>query len=329
MATYNEDYALIPFDEIEKVEFDEKRYLKTGIKELDKAICGFGLGQLVILTGPRSGGKTTFVGNMICNFVEQGHYGLLFSFELANYHIREWLIMHALGKDNLVVRNTTTGTPKSYAKDSNVEKAAAGWLGRRLSVFNNAGFDKAAVMELIKRHLKENPQIKFIVLDNLMKIDFTGSNADNKYTKQSEFVKELQVFAQKHKVCLVLVVHPNKTKTIPRIEDVGGSGDIINTADTVIFVHKVSMDFKKRVVDDLQWRRDDPALNYDNLFEVVKNREFGTENDFIGVYFEPTAKRFLNKKDENTQYSFTAPNYQTRILPTLTEIKDDDEQIPF
>ena len=105
--------GFIRFNEIKKVEFDERQYLKTGIKQLDRKICGLGLGHLVILTGPRAGGKTTLIGQVICNFIEQGYSGLLCSFEMANGRLRNWLTMQALGKDNLVVRNTATGTPKS------------------------------------------------------------------------------------------------------------------------------------------------------------------------------------------------------------------------
>ena len=75
--------GFIRFNEIKKVEFDEAQYLKTGIKQLDSKICGFGLGHLVILTGPRAGGKTTLIGQILCNFIEQGFAGLLCSFEMA------------------------------------------------------------------------------------------------------------------------------------------------------------------------------------------------------------------------------------------------------
>ena len=64
--------GFIRFNEIKKVEFDDGQYLKTGIKQLDGKICGFGLGHLVVLTGPRAGGKTTLIGQIICNFIEQG-----------------------------------------------------------------------------------------------------------------------------------------------------------------------------------------------------------------------------------------------------------------
>lgn len=319
--------GFIRFDEIEQVDFDESQYLKTGIRQLDRTICGFGLGCLIILTGPRAGGKTTLIGNILCNFIEQGYSGLLCSFEMSNSRLRRWLTMQALGKDNLKERQTKAGktiyTPESRAK----EQEAASWIGARLSVYDNQSFDANELSRLIDMQVKERPSVKFIVLDNLMKIDFSG-RTDNKYEAQSSFVKRLQVYAQTKKLCIILVAHPNKVKTIPRIEDIGGSGDIINTADTVIFVHRVTTDFKKRADEYFGWDSDARELKYDNLIEIVKDREFGDDNSFIGVYFEQKAKRFLNKRDENVVYSFDVRTYQTRVLPTLTEVTDGEDS-PF
>lgn len=320
--------GFIRFNEIKKVEFDEAQYLKTGIKQLDSKICGFGLGHLVILTGPRAGGKTTLIGQILCNFIEQGFAGLLCSFEMANSRLQRWLTVQALGKDNLVVRQTATGTPISYPKNESIERAAVEWFGRRLMVYDNQSFNADEVSRLIDDQVKANPLIKFVVLDNLMKIDFAG-RSDNKYEAQSSFVKKLQAYAQTKGICVILVAHPNKVKTIPRIEDIGGSGDIINTADTVIFVHRVTEDFKKRADEYFGWKETAAELKVDNLIEIVKDREFGDDNSFIGVFFEPTAKRFLNVRGENVIYSFDVRPYQPRIMAQLVEITDDDGENPF
>lgn len=320
--------GFIRFDEIEKVEFDETQYLKTGIKQLDHKICGFGLGHLVVLTGPRAGGKTTLIGNIICNFIEQGYTGLLCSFEMSNQRLQRWLTVQALGKDNLIIRRTSTGTPISYPKSESIEKAAVEWFGKRLSVYDNKTFNADEISRVIDEQVKQNPRIKFIVLDNLMKIDFSG-RADNKYESQSNLVKRLQAYAQTKRICIILVAHPNKVKTIPRIEDIGGSGDIINTADTVVFVHRVTEDFKKRADEYFGWKDGAPELKFDNLIEIVKDREFGDDNSYIGVFFEPTAKRFLNMRGENVIYGFDIRTTQAKILPTLTEVIGDEYENPF
>ena len=318
----------IPFNEIQKEEFDESKYLKTGFDKLDSLLVGFGLGHLIILTGPRAGGKTTLIGQLICNFIEQGHTGLLCSFEMSNPRLRRWLTVQALGKDNLKERKTQDGKSIYIAKSKEKEQAAAAWIGKRLFVYDNESFSSDKVAKLIDEKIQEHPEIKFIVLDNLMKFDFSG-RSDNKYDEQSKFVKRLQAYAQAKNICVILVAHPNKVKTIPRIEDIGGSGDIINTADTVIFVHRVTTDFKVRAAEYFGWRENASELKFDNLIEIVKDREFGDDDSFCGLYFEPKAKRFLTDRAQNVVYSFDVSPEQTRIKPTLTEIQDDDGEIPF
>ena len=65
--------AFIDFSTIEDVKFDERNFLKTGIEKLDREIIGLGLGHLVIITGPRAGGKTTLTSQLVNNFIDRGY----------------------------------------------------------------------------------------------------------------------------------------------------------------------------------------------------------------------------------------------------------------
>ena len=163
-----------------------------------------------------------------------------------------------------------------------------------------------------------------------MKIEFDG-RADSKWEEQSQIVKGLQKYAQEHHICVILVAHPNKVKTLPRIEDVGGSGDIINTADTVLMVHRITNDFKKRAWEMFRWSEGNPAFEYSNIIEVAKDREFGADDTMVGVYFDPRSKRFLNYPGEEIRYGWEVSPTQEKIAigeVTLTELRDDEEA-PF
>lgn len=316
--------AFVKYKDIEDVKFDEKQYLHTGIKKLDKSIVGLGLGQLVIITGTRAGGKTTFIGQLVCNFIDNGYSGLLCSFEMANPRLKKWLDVQALGKDNLKQEITVTGKEYYVPKNEYVKSQVEEWIGNKLEVYDNSTFNIKKVSDDIISRLEANPEIKFVILDNLMKLD-TDSMDENKYEAQSRLVKRLQVFAQKRNICLILVAHPNKVKVLPRIEDVGGSGDIINTADTVLLIHRVTKDFQIRAKEYFGWEDDNPAFEYSNIIEVAKDREFGNDDSMLGVYFEPQAKRFLNEKDENQHYGWEVTGEQQEIA--LTPIEDKD--MPF
>lgn len=89
--------AFRSYNEIEDYRIEESRYLRTGIKGIDRAILGFGLGQLVVITGTRAGGKTTLIGNITDNFIEQGYSGLLCSFEMTNPRLKKLAYAASVG----------------------------------------------------------------------------------------------------------------------------------------------------------------------------------------------------------------------------------------
>lgn len=316
--------AFVKYKDIADIKFDEKQYLHTGIKNLDKSIIGLGLGQLVIITGTRAGGKTTFIGQLVCNFINNGYSGLLCSFEMANPRLKKWLNNQALGKENLKKEVTVTGKEYFVPKNDFIKQQVENWIDTKLEVYDNYSFNVYKVSEDIISRLEANPDIKYVILDNLMKLDTDGLN-DNKYEAQSKLVKRLQVFAQKRNICLILVCHPNKIKVLPRIEDVGGSGDIINTADTVLFIHRVTQDFKIRAKEYFNWTDSHPIFEYSNIIEVAKDREFGCDDSMFGVYFEPEAKRFLNEPNETIRYGWERQVKQEEIAL----IPIDDEDLPF
>lgn len=316
--------AFVKYKDIQQSTFNESQYLHTGIEKLDKAIVGLGLGHLVIITGTRAGGKTTFIGNLICGFINNGYSGLLCSFEMSNPRLKNWLNLQALGKNNLRKEVAKTGKEFYVPKNNFVTQKVEDWIDKKLEVYDNLSFNINKVSKDIIERLEANPDIKFVVLDNLMKLD-TDTMNENKYEAQSRLVKRLQVFAQKRNICLILVAHPNKIKALPRIEDVGGSGDIINTADTVLLIHRITRDFQIRAEEYFGWQKDDPVFEYSNLIEVAKDREFGCDDSIVGVYFEPEAKRFLNRKEEDIHYGWETQSKQQEM--ELVPI--DNELLPF
>lgn len=318
--------AFVKYKDIQEEKFDESNYLRTGISGIDKAIVGLGMGQLIVITGTRAGGKTTLVGQITNNFIDKGYSGLLCSFEMKNSRLKRWLNLQALGKYNLKKEITATGKEIFEPKNNYVKEKVEQWIDQKLEVYDNLSFSVKKVSDDIIERLNENQNIKFVILDNLMKLD-TESVSENKYEAQSKLVKRLQVFAQKNNICLILVAHPNKVKVLPRIEDVGGSGDIINTADTVLLVHRVTDDFKIRAKEYFQWEFDNDIYKYSNIIEIAKDREFGMDGSLCGVYFEPQAKRFTNYENENHRYGWETQQKQEIINSCI--IKQDDGDLPF
>lgn len=303
--------SFIKYNSIKKVVFDENQYLKTGIDKLDKKIMGIGKGQYTLVFGTRGCGKTTFVNLLTNNFVNAGNKGLICSFEMPNHRTQYWLNVQCAGKNNLRSEITSSGKELYFVKNDFIEQKINDWFDKYILVNDNETFDVYKVYEQIKKTLDENPDFSFVILDNLMRLNLDEVD-NNKYEAQSKLVKGLQKLCQDKNIALILVAHPNKIKTMPRIEDSGGSGDIINAADNVIILHRVNEDFEIRAKEYFSKTDVAELCKYHNLIEVAKNRDFG-EDGFVGVYFEQQTKRFLNYEGENKRYAWDFPPKQMAI----------------
>lgn len=316
--------SFINYKDIKKVRFDEKQYLKTGITKLDKMIVGIGRGQYTLIFGTRGCGKTTFTNMLTANFLNQDEKGLICNFEMPNHRTQYWLNLQIAGEHNLKSEITLSGKEIWLIKDDETENKIIEWVDKSLLVNDNETFDVYKVYKQIEATVAKHPEFTFVILDNLMKLNLDEVD-ENKYEAQSRLVKGLQKLCQDKNIALILVAHPNKIKTLPRIEDNGGSGDIINTADNVLILHRVNEDFKIRAKEYFVTTEVNKLSEFDNLIEVAKNRDFGEEG-FCGVFFEPKAKRFTNNNIGVRYYKWEEPpKYK---YPKPKEIEKDDD-FPF
>lgn len=44
--------------------------------------------------------------------------------------------------------------------------------------------------------------------------------------------------------------------------------------------------------------------DYTNVIEIMKNRDLGVSDEFVGVYYEPESKRMLNFRQENKRFGW-------------------------
>lgn len=306
--------SFIAYKDIKDISINEKDYLKTGILDFDKRCLGFGKGQLIIITGTRGGGKTSLLGQIKLNFVDNGYRGLEYNLEMTNKRAKLWVVLQACGKDNLKTRQTSSGKTIYEPKSSFVAERICEWLGEKILIDDNESYRFLKIKENIEKKLNQDNRIDFIIVDNLFRMDI-GDMANEKYLAQTKVAKELQLLCQKHNVCLILVCHPTKVKSCVRIEDVSGSGDLVNACDMCLIVHRVTNDFVYRAKEYFGWKDDNPLFEFNTLFEIAKDREFGEEGTMIGLFFEEESKRFLNFKGENRRYGWDKKFSQMEVIP--------------
>ena len=165
---------------------------------------------------------------------------------------------------------------------------------------NKLGNKKDTLLESIQ-DIVERKNVKVIIIDNLMSIELSNQN---KYDEQSVLIKELSSLAKKLNIHIHFVCHPRKVMTFLRKNDISGTADLTNIADNVFILHRVGDDFKNSIKETKHLKEDNPIFQFTNVIEICKNREYGVQDVFVGMYYEKETKRLLDQENEKRHYGW-------------------------
>lgn len=290
--------------------------IKTGINGIDGRMLGMNKGELSIWSGGSGSGKSTVLSQLILQVASQGYSCALFSGELTNNRAKNWLVLQAAGRqyNELSQNGITYYTPKII-----MDKIDA-WAADKIWIYNNDyGTEAMSVLSDFERHMKEH-RTDVVVIDNLMSMDVSKITGD-KYDKQTMIVLALSAMAKKYNVHVHFVCHPRKPNGFLRKADISGTADITNAADNVFMVHRINQDFVANGTAFFGEKKIKELAAYTNAIEIMKNRDLGVSDEFVGLYYEPESKRFLNTEHENVCYG-----WQDNLTDGCTLV---DEDLPW
>lgn len=280
--------------DVKSIDINKLDKIKTGVEDLDRCIRGMAMGQLVILTGKRGDGKSTFMSQMVAEALDQNRSVFVYSGELADFHFKRWLNYQLAGPRYLQDYKDQFGETSWYLPDE-VDAAISEWYRDRAWLYdNNAivdGTEEEWLPDTIERMIQQY-NVQLICIDNLMTAMEKIGEQTNLYLAQSNFVGRLKAIAMKYSVVIVLVAHPRKAGKDETLDDndlVAGSSDITNKADIVI---KYS-------------RCNEEDYGCDSLIKVTKNRIMGRlrlkNEDAVRVHYSDSTKR-ITGDSPNEQY---------------------------
>lgn len=300
---------MLEIKDIDISKAEDKEKIKSNCVLLDEKIKGFTLGEVSVWSGGNASAKSTYLNQIALESIQQGKKVAIYSGELIASRLLNWVVMQSAGKKNMVYNKEKD----YYYVDRKAKVQILDWLNGKLFIYNNDFSNKAKeIVESIKECVIKNG-IKVIILDNLMSMDLSNYG-DNKYDTQSEFIKDLSSIAKKLDIHIHFVCHPRKVTNFLRKIDISGSADLTNIADNVFIMHRVNNDFKIKTKEMFKWNDSHPVYKYTNVIEVCKNRDFGVEDYFVGLYFEKESKRLLNEIDEDKKYGWEVTYEQTKII---------------
>ena len=289
---------------VEAVNLSDLPKIKTGVRNLDRICGGLLRGHVVLLSGKRGEGKSTFMSSLVAEAIEQDNSVFVYSGELPNYHFKNWLDLQIAGAENIATRQNEYGDNEYYLTEQTVNTINR-WYYDKAFIFDNSAVNDDEYEGLLKVITDSicRYDIKLVCIDNLMTAMDCDVNSDL-YRQQSQFVKNLEKMAQQYDVAIILVAHPKKSNADFDNDTVSGSSDITNAVSFVF-----------------NYERAKDGEDYDSKLMVTKNRLNGKlliGDNAIKLHYSEKSKRISSNVYEQKQYScFAKP------------IEDIDDDIGF
>jgi len=213
--------------------------LSTGFKRLDEMTAGLQKGDLIVIAGRPSMGKTTFA----LNIAENAAFG--------PKKARVGIFSMEMGRDQLAFRMVSSlgRVDQSQLRIGNIDGEAWSRVNTAISMMRDAPIfidDTGALtpteVRARARRLKREHGLDLIVLDYLQLMQ-VGGDVENRATEISEISRSLKALAKELGVPLIALSQLNRsveqrTDKKPVMSDLRESGAIEQDADVIMMIYR-------------------------------------------------------------------------------------------
>ncbi|MCE5195232.1 MAG: replicative DNA helicase [Nitrospiraceae bacterium] len=285
------------FETIENL-YDKKSAITgvaSGFKDLDELTSGFQRGDLIIVGGRPSMGKTAFSLDIARHVgVELKDHVAVFSLEMS----KEQLAMRMLCSEAMVDSNRVR---KGFIKKDEWSQLtnAAGKLSEAPIFIDDSSNINVLEMRAKARRLKmEYKALSLIVVDYLQLMRGTGWSERSREQEISEISRSLKALAKELDVPVIALSQLNRgveQRQIkkPNLSDLRESGAIEQDADVIIFLYRDEF-YNKETMDK-------------GKAEIIVAKQRNGPTDTINLTFFPHFTRFTDYTDRpylDTEESF-------------------------
>ena len=228
-------------DKIEKLYADDKSYTgtPTGFLDLDKITGGLHKGELIIVAGRPSMGKTSFAMNIAENVAKvSDKLTLVFSLEMSGESIATRLISSLSRIDQTKLRDGDLND----ADWAVLAKAMTVMSNTKMHIDDTAALSPMEIRSRTRRIAKTEGEIGVIIIDYLQLMQVPGMK-ENRTAEISEITRSLKALAKEMDVPIIALSQLNRlleqrADKRPIMSDLRDSGSIEQDADLILFVYR-------------------------------------------------------------------------------------------
>jgi replicative DNA helicase len=256
-----------------------------GLKDLDEATSGLREGELVVIVGPTSNGKTLLAQQLAVYSAEQGYAGTIFSAEMSGESVVSRELAFDAGLDFWKIRYPE----KMSDLEFDALSSAAGKI--RNLVIVEKDISPMNIWAICEMH-KKTRNLKFVVVDYDQLVIESGIDPEDEegfFRHQRRFVLETKRVAERLGLCFILLSQLRKVSSRiaqggkPTIDDIYGDSSIRNTPDVIIWVvrhffnHGLKKEFERKATAFVVKARNGRVARIDLTFDQHRVRMLDEE----------------------------------------------------
>ena len=218
--------------------------------------------------------------------IEQGHRVFVFSGELSEGQLLDWIMSPLAGLNHLRVWDSEKSARKAFTVTDEAENAIRKYYHDNIILYsaeNELATSEEDLVDAMETAYRKYGCDTFVI-DNLMTIDFTTAGVDNKYEQQKKFITRLMNFTNTHNVNISCVSHPKKVAAGEDLDiySLHGASELSNLCHRLIAV--------KRLTDDEE--------NYSIECQIIKDRPTQAAGKSCKLMYDTATRRIYSTNEE-------------------------------
>lgn len=279
------------FEIIESREGKHVTGLPTGFRELDELTAGLQKGEMIIIAGRPSMGKTSFALNLAEHIGADNKMPLaIFSLEMSKQQLAERFLCSRSCIDSQLVRKGILSTEQHHE----LIRTGSELAEAPIFIDDSAGITPLELRAKARR-LRSQHNIKCIMIDYLQLMAL-GGRVESRQQEISTISRQLKALAREIEAPVIVLSQLNRAAEgreghRPRMSDLRESGSIEQDADVIMLLHREDY-----------YHRGEPDYTDTNIAEVIIAKQRNGPTGVVELVFNSQYTRFENKSNLQENY---------------------------
>jgi replicative DNA helicase len=271
------------FENIESRKGNHITGLPTGFTELDQLLCGLHPGEMIVVAGRPSMGKTSFALNIAEHIGADNNLPtVVFSLEMGRQQLVERVLCSRARVDSQGVRKGMI----SAEQHTELTRVGGELYEKPIFIDDTPGLTPLMLRAKCRR-LKSQHDIQCVFVDYLQLMGL-GGQVESRQQEISTISRYFKALARELEVPVIVLSQLNRSPEgredhRPRMSDLRESGSIEQDADVVLLLHRE--DYYNKGKEDFE---------ESNVAEIIIAKQRNGPTDTVKLYFDGRFTRFDN-----------------------------------